>query len=123
MRYAIGVEVENKYNHQKINNLYCFGAFGLDYLINKNNKEITTRVVTFKNLEDAQLMLSYLARHYRRNDVAYTLKKKSLYIKKWYLIKLDSLKSPIKLTEWSSTGTHKYQNKLIETSTYYFDFI
>lgn len=110
MRYIIGYEAIDKEKLKNPNNPYikdegCKGLYAfnwLAYILNNKTKPETiekTKLMVFDDLEEAEKEISELSKAYRRDDVAFSPKIKSRYIRHFYLIKLDSPKCPVIIDE------------------------
>ena len=107
MRYILGCKVINKQTKEEKDCFCIAGAFSLYprlYTLENlktlfEDKEI--EMLIFENLEDVQKAISKYSVAFRRNDKGAKSQKweKSNYIKKFYALKFDSTKCPIKIKE------------------------
>lgn len=97
MRYAIGVEIQDKKSKNKYNGLYVIGKYGLPFVFTSGSGVKNATIDVYDDIADAKSKVSYLSRTYRRDDVWHSPDKKSRQIRKFYLVKVDSPKFPVKL--------------------------
>lgn len=114
MRYTIGCEIIDKSTNASFNGIYLVGKIGLPYISTKENtKYIGSSVLSFHDLNEANTYCRYLSRIYRRDDI-YNKTKKSKKIRKFYLLKIDSLNFPYKIVDKPTRIEKFYYNAFIE---------
>lgn len=112
MRYAIGVEIQDKKTGNKYNGFYVIGKYGLPFVFTcGSDVDIAeTTIDIYSDVEKAKAQVSALARAFRRDDVWHSPNKKSRQIRKFYLVKADSPKFPLVLGETDEKRTKRRNN-------------
>ena len=118
MRYTIGCQIEGKTPFLKKGNahgIYAFGKYGFNFILSTENLDKKDLKDTFiyvsENIKDIEFIISVLSECYRRDDVAFSPKKKSDYIRQFYPVKIDSSNFPFLLGEKFKNTTVKDKSK------------
>ena len=112
MRYAIGVEIEDKKSKDKYSGLYVVGDFGFPgvFVSGESRNADGYTIDIYDDIEAAKKKVSILARAFRRDDVAFS-KGKSRKIRRFYPVKVDSPKFPVVLKKEDKAGTERKKNE------------
>jgi hypothetical protein len=110
MRYLIGSKVQNDCK-KIIEGFYGYGKYGIPEIITRENQDESFNIVVFNSLDEAKEYISSLSKGYyfefSKRIERYNLDRNQF---KFFLVKLDSSKCPIKLTE-----KYEYKSKSKKT--------